>query len=223
MSDAFVVEAELRSDEGKGASRRLRRLEAKIPAIIYGGDQPPVSLSLIRKDLEKQLESEAFYSAIITVNYDGKEDQAILKDLQRHPAKDYPMHADFLRVQANKAIKVSIPIHFTNEETCVGVKLGGGRIQHLLNEVEVLSLPKDLPDFIEVDMGQVEVGQIVHLSDLSFPEGVSSTALALGSDRDDGVAQVLAPRGGAQESDADSTDESESDAGDSDAESSDDE
>ena len=102
MSDTFVVEAELRSDEGKGASRRLRRLEAKIPAIIYGGEQPPVSLSLIRKDLEKQLESEAFYSAIITVNYDGKEDQAILKDLQRHPAKDYPMHADFLRVQATR-------------------------------------------------------------------------------------------------------------------------
>lgn len=196
MSDTFVVEAELRSDEGKGASRRLRRLEAKVPAIIYGGESAPVSLSLIRKDLEKHLEKEAFYSAIIEVAYDGKKEKAILKALQRHPAKDYPMHADFFRVEANKAIKVSVPLHFVNEDTCVGVKLGGGRIQHTVNEVEVLALPSDLPEFIEVDMADVQVGDIIHLSDLKLPEGVTSTALALGDDRDMGVASVLAPRGG---------------------------
>ncbi|MCH1445252.1 MAG: 50S ribosomal protein L25/general stress protein Ctc [Gammaproteobacteria bacterium] len=214
MSDTFVVEAELRSDEGKGASRRLRRLEAKVPAIIYGGDSAPVSLSLIRKDLEKHLEKEAFYSAIIEVAYDGKKEKAILKALQRHPAKDFPMHADFFRVEANKAIKVSIPLHFTNEDTCVGVKMGGGRIQHTVNEVEVLALPADLPEFIEVDMTDVQVGDIIHLSDLQLPEGVTSTALALGDDRDMGVASVLAPRGGkgAGAGDEDAGDESADDA-----------
>ena len=214
MSDTFVVEAELRSDEGKGASRRLRRLEAKVPAIIYGGDSAPVSLSLIRKDLEKHLEKEAFYSAIIEVAYDGKKEKAILKALQRHPAKDFPMHADFFRVEANKAIKVSIPLHFTNEDTCVGVKMGGGRIQHTVNEVEVLALPADLTEFIEVDMTDVQVGDIIHLSDLQLPEGVTSTALALGDDRDMGVASVLAPRGGkgAGAGDEDAGDESADDA-----------
>ena len=214
MSDTFVVEAELRSDEGKGASRRLRRLEAKVPAIIYGGDSAPVSLSLIRKDLEKHLEKEAFYSAVIEVAYDGKKEKAILKALQRHPAKDFPMHADFFRVEANKAIKVSIPLHFTNEDTCVGVKMGGGRIQHTVNEVEVLALPADLPEFIEVDMTDVQVGDIIHLSDLQLPEGVTSTALALGDDRDMGVASVLAPRGGkgAGAGDEDAGDESADDA-----------
>ena len=214
MSDTFVVEAELRSDEGKGASRRLRRLEAKVPAIIYGGDSAPVSLSLIRKDLEKHLEKEAFYSAIIEVAYDGKKEKAILKALQRHPAKDFPMHADFFRVEENKAIKVSVPLHFVNEETCVGVKLGGGRIQHTVNEVEVLALPADLPEFIEVDMADIQVGDIVHLSDLKLPEGVTSTALALGEDRDMGVASVLAPRGGKGAADAagDAAEESADDA-----------
>ena len=106
------------------------------------------------------------------------------------------MHADFFRVEENKAIKVSVPLHFVNEETCVGVKLGGGRIQHTVNEVEVLALPADLPEFIEVDMADIQVGDIVHISDLKLPEGVTSTALALGEDRDMGVASVLAPRGG---------------------------
>lgn len=219
MSDTFVVEAELRSDEGKGASRRLRRLEAKVPAIIYGGDSAPVSLSLIRKDLEKHLEREAFYSAIIEVAYDGKKEKAILKALQRHPAKDFPMHADFFRVEENKAIKVSVPLHFVNEETCVGVKMGGGRIQHTVNEVEVLALPADLPEFIEVDMADIQVGDIVHLSDLKLPEGVTSTALALGEDRDMGVASVLAPRGGKGAAGAadDAEDESADDAASEDA------
>ena len=196
MSDTFVVEAELRSDEGKGASRRLRRLEAKVPAIIYGGENAPVSLSLIRKDFEKHLEKEAFYSAVIEVAYDGKREKAILKALQRHPAKDFPMHADFLRIEENKAIKVNVPLHFVNEESCVGVKLGGGRIQHTVNEVEISALPGDLPEFIEVDMANVQVGEIIHISDLTLPEGVTSTALALGDDRDLGIATVLAPRGG---------------------------
>ncbi len=195
MSNTFVVEAELRSFEGKAANRRLRRLEKRIPAVIYGGPEAPKSLSIVRKDFEKLLESEAFYGAVIRVRIDGEETDAILKEIQRHPAKDFPIHADFLRVVANKAIKVLISLHFINEDTCIGVKLGGGRIQHQLNEVEVLSLPGDLPEFIEVDMQNVNLGEIVHLSDLQFPQGVVSTALALGEDYDLSVATVVAPKG----------------------------
>ena len=217
MSDTFVVEAELRSDEGKGASRRLRRLEAKVPAIIYGGDNAPVSLSLVRKDFEKHLVTEAFYSAVLEIAYDGKKEKAILKALQRHPAKDYPMHADFFRVEANKALKVSITLHYINEESCVGVKLGGGRIQHTLNEIEVSALPADLPEFIEVDMADVDLGDVIHLSDLTLPSGVTSTALALGGDRDMAVAAVLAPKGVKGDSDDDTAEAAGDETGEEDA------
>jgi large subunit ribosomal protein L25 len=194
MSESFVIEAEVRADEGKGASRRLRRLEKKLPAVIYGGDKPAQSIMLVQKDFEKQLESEAFYTAIIDINVDGEHQNAILKDVQRHPAKGFAMHADFLRVQADKLIKVHVPLHFINEEKCVGVKIGGGMIQHQATDIEVQSLPKDIPEFVEVDMLEIEVGQIVHLTDLKLPEGVTSTALALGEDHDLAIACVALPR-----------------------------
>lgn len=195
MSESFVIEAVVRADEGKGASRRLRRLEGKMPAVIYGGDKPAISVTLIRKDFEKQLENEAFYTAILDINVDGNHEQAILKDIQRHPAKDFAMHADFLRVSADKPVKVHVPLHFINEEKCVGVKLGGGMVQHQATDIEVLCLPKDLPEYIEVDLLEVEVGGIVHLSDIKLPEGVTSVALALGEDHDLAIASVNAPKG----------------------------
>jgi large subunit ribosomal protein L25 len=196
MSESFVVEAEVRADEGKGASRRLRRLEKKIPAVIYGGGKPAQSITLVQKDLEKQLENEAFYTAIIDIHIGDEHHNAILKDIQRHPAKNFVMHADFLRVEANKPIKVHVPLHFINEEKCVGVKIGGGMIQHQATDVEVQCLPKNIPEYIEVDMLEVEVGQIVHLSDIPLPEGVTSTALALGEDHDLSIAAVIPPKGG---------------------------
>ena len=202
MSDAFELNAELREDKGKGASRRLRRLADQIPAIIYGGNQDPQSLTLIRKDLEKALENEAFYSHVLTIDVAGDKQKAILKDLQRHPAKDRVMHADFLRVDDKVAIKVHVPIHFINEETSIGVKLQGGMIQHQLTDIEVQCLPGDIPEYIEVDMQEVETGQIVHLSDIALPAGVVSVALSLGEDHDLAVASVLAPKGGADEDDA---------------------
>ena len=119
MTNAFVVNAEVRTDKGKGASRRLRRLENLVPAIIYGGDKEPVSLTLKHNEIIKSLESEAFYSHILTINIAGKEESAILKDLQRHPARNEIMHADFLRVSKNQPINVHVPLHFTNEEACV--------------------------------------------------------------------------------------------------------
>ena len=201
MSDAFIVVAEVRADAGKGASRRLRRLEGKIPAVIYGGDQPAQSLTLIRKDFEHMLENEACFSSILEVKVGDDTHNAIIKDIQRHPAKGFPMHADFLRVRMDQAIKVNVPLHFINEEQCAGVKLGGGMIQKQATDIEVQCLPKDLPEYLEVDMLAVELGQIVHLSDISLPEGVISTALELGEDHDLAIASVIAPRGAKEASD----------------------
>jgi large subunit ribosomal protein L25 len=199
MSDAFELNAELREDKGKGASRRLRRLADQIPAIIYGGDLDPQPLTLVRKDLEKALDNEAFYSHVLTIDVAGDKQKAILKDLQRHPAKDRVMHADFMRVSEKVAIKVQVPIHFVNEEACHGVKMQGGIIQHQLTEIEVQCLPGDIPEYIEVDMKDVHTGDILHLSDVRLPEGVVSVALSLGEEHNLAVASVLAPKGGGEE------------------------
>jgi large subunit ribosomal protein L25 len=199
MSDQFELHAELREDKGKGASRRLRRLADQIPAIIYGGDKDPQPLTLIRKDLEKSLENEAFYSHVLTINVGKDKQKAILKDLQRHPAKERVMHADFLRVDDKVAIKVNVPIHFINEKNSHGVKVEGGMVQHQMTDIEVQCLPGDIPEFIEVDMKDVHVGEIIHLSDIALPEGVMSVALALGEDHDLAVASILAPKGGTDE------------------------
>ncbi|MFD2231461.1 50S ribosomal protein L25/general stress protein Ctc [Alkalimarinus sediminis] len=195
MTDAFVVNAEVRTDKGKGASRRLRRLDNLVPAIIYGGDKEPVSLTLKHNEIIKSLDNEAFYSHILTINIAGKEESAILKDLQRHPARHEILHADFLRVSKNQPINVHVPLHFTNEDACVGVKMEGGAISHQASDVEITCLPGDLPEFIEVNMADVHVENIVHLSDLVLPEGVTITALQHGEDHDLPVAAVHKPKG----------------------------
>ena len=201
MSDQFELQAEVREDLGKGASRRLRRLADLVPAIIYGGDKDPQALTLIRKDLEKALENEAYYSHVLTINVGKGKEKAILKDLQRHPARNSVMHADFLRVSDKVAIKVHVPIHFLNETTCHGVKVQGGMIQHQATDIEVQCLPGDIPEYIEVDMLAVETGQIIHLSDITLPAGVVSMALALGEDHDLAIASVIAPKGNADDDD----------------------
>ncbi|TDG12400.1 50S ribosomal protein L25/general stress protein Ctc [Seongchinamella unica] len=220
MSDQFEVQAELREDMGKGASRRLRRHADKIPAIIYGGDKEAQPLTLVRKDIEKSLENEAFYSHVLAINVGGDVQKAILKDLQRHPAKNTVMHADFMRVDDKVAIKVHVPIHFLNEESCHGVKMEGGMIQHQETDIEVSCLPGDIPEYIEVDMLNVVTGQIVHLSEIQLPEGVTSVALALGEDHDLAIASVIAPKGSADEDEeeleaAPEADEEDTEEGDS--------
>ena len=196
MSDAFVVNAELRADQGKGASRRLRRFEDKIPAILYGvNGKDPVMLSLKSNEIRKSLTNEAFYSHILTVKFDGKEESAILKDLQRHPATNAVTHADFLRVTKNQAIHVHVPLHFINEDTCVGVKTSGGVISHQQVEIEIICLPGDLPEYIEVDMANVEIETILHLSDLVLPKGVTIAALQQGADHDLPVASIHKAKG----------------------------
>jgi large subunit ribosomal protein L25 len=217
MSDQFELQAEVREDLGKGASRRLRRLADHVPAIIYGGDKDPQPLTLIRKDLEKALENEAFYSHVLTINVGKDKQKAILKDLQRHPARESVMHADFLRVDDKKPIKVHVPIHFINEARSHGVKTQGGIVQHQETDIEVQCLPGNIPEYIEVDMLKVEIGQIIHLSDVTLPEGVISVALALGEDHDLAIASIIAPKGGtdaeadtaAPDADADAKDDSE--------------
>ena len=199
MSDQFELTAEVRADKGKVASRRLRRLADQIPAIIYGGDKDPQPLTMIRKDLEKALENEAFYSHVLTINVGKDKEKAILKDLQRHPSKDKVMHADFLRVDDKTLVKVNVPIHFLNSDTCKGVKMQGGMIQHQATDIEIQCLPADIPEYIEVDMLEIEIGQIIHLSDITLPENVTSTALALGEDHDLAIASVNAPKGGSED------------------------
>jgi large subunit ribosomal protein L25 len=216
MSDHFEINAEVREDMGKGSSRRLRRLADHVPAIIYGGNKDPQPLTLIRKDLEKSLENEAFYSHVLTIKIGKGKEKAILKDLQRHPARNSVMHADFLRVDDKTMVKVHVPIHFLNEDTCHGVKVEGGMIQHQATDVEVQCLPGDIPEYLEVDMLNVETGQIVHLSEITLPEGVTSMALALGGDHDLAIASVNAPKGNADD-DEDAAAPAE-DAGEEDAE-----
>ncbi len=202
MSNAFELDCSVREDQGKGASRRLRRLNNAIPAVLYGGDKEPVSLTIAHDDILHATENEAFFSHIITLNIDSKKEKAVIKALQRHPAKPFIMHADFLRVSDKQAIVVKVPIHFLNEDKCVGVKMGGGNILKTLNEIEVSCLPKDLPEFIEVDMLEVDLGDTVHLSDITLPEGVTSVALSHGDDSDLSVATVQQPRGAMEEEEA---------------------
>ncbi|MCW9023507.1 MAG: 50S ribosomal protein L25/general stress protein Ctc [Gammaproteobacteria bacterium] len=200
MSEEFVLEAEPRTDQGKGASRRLRRA-GLVPAVIYGAGKEPASLSLQHNVLLHQLENEAFYSHILTVKVGSNTEQAILKDLQRHPSKPVVMHVDFLRVSANEKIRVQVPLHFINEETSPGVK-AGGLVAHSFNEVEVSCLPKDLPEYIEVDMAEVDVDGSVHMSDIKVPAGVELVELSHGEGHDQSVASIHISRG-AKESDED--------------------
>ena len=203
MSDAiFTLDATIRTDLGKGASRRLRRLNNEIPAVLYGGDKDPVSLTILHKDIAKAVENEAFFAHIVTLHIGKKKEKAVIKALQRHPAKPFIMHADFMRVDDNTAITVRVPIHFLNEEKCAGVKVGGGQILKTLNEIEVECLPNDLPEFIEVDMLKVELGDTVHLSEIALPAGVTSVALSHGEESDLSVATVQAPKGATEDEEA---------------------
>ncbi|MDH1283662.1 50S ribosomal protein L25/general stress protein Ctc [Ectopseudomonas chengduensis] len=182
MTVEFTLNAEVRSDLGKGASRRLRRNVSMVPAVIYGGDKAPQSISLLAKDLAKLLENEAAFSHVLSLDVAGTQESVVIKALQRHPAKGFVLHADFQRVVAGQKLSAHVPLHFINEATSVGVKQQGGEISHTISEVEVSCLPKDLPEFIEVDMAAVEVGQTVHMSDLKLPKGVELVALAHGND-----------------------------------------
>lgn len=188
----FTLNAQARNDLGKGASRRLRRNANLIPAVVYGADKAPVSISLETREVAKLLLNDAAYSSILELNIDGKKEDVLIKALQRHPAKSFVLHADFIRVVAGQKLTTLVPVLLINEDTCVGAKTGGGDIFRLATELEVTCLPKDLPDAIEVDMANINVGEIVHLADLTAPKGVEFTALA--HDNNIAVASVQASR-----------------------------
>jgi len=192
MKESFVIEAEVRSEQGTGASRRLRKT-GKVPAIVYGGKNPPAMITVDHNELWKQLKKEAFYSQILTLNVAGATEQVVLKDLHRHPVRDTVMHMDLQRVLADVLIRMRVPLHFTGGEVAPGVKTAGGMLEHLLNEVEVECLPGDLPEFIEVDCSALEANQSIHLSQLSLPANVTPVELKHGND--EAVVAVHLPRG----------------------------
>ena len=170
MSANFTVNAEPRADTGKGASRRLRRT-GRLPGIVYGAHQEPTMISLNHNELIHQLENEAFYSNLLTLKLGDTTETVVLKDLQRHPAKPFVLHADFQRVKSDEKIRLHIPLHFINEDKCPGIK-AGGQASHQLSDVDITCLPKDLPEFIEVDVSEMQIGDAIHLSELKLPAGV---------------------------------------------------
>ncbi len=197
MSDTFTIDAQPRSDEGKGASRRLRR-QGLVPGIIYGGEKAPEMITLVHNELIQHLEHEAFYSHILSVNVGGNTEQVILKDMQRHPARPFVMHVDFQRVSAQTKLKTHVPLHFVGEKEAPGIKMGGA-ISHHVTDVEITCLPKDLPEYIEVDMSAMNIGDAVHLSEIKLPKGVEIPALAQGPEQDLVVVNIHAGHGGSEE------------------------
>lgn len=191
LNKQFQVEANVRQDIGKGASRRLRR-EEKIPGVLYGGGKDPLSLVLEHKSISKSLENEAFYSHILTLKTDAESERVILKAVQRHAFKPRILHVDFQRVRADEKLHMHIPLHFTGEEVAPGVKDDGGMVSHIMSDAEVSCFPDDLPEFIEVDISGMKLNDILHLSDLKLPKGVELVSLA--HDDDKAVVSVHMPR-----------------------------
>jgi large subunit ribosomal protein L25 len=179
MNDDFDLIADIREDQGKGASRRLRH-EGKVPAIIYGAGRPPRALLFDHNRVLQQLENESFYSSVLNIKVGEKSQAAILKDVQRHPAKPLVMHMDFQRIVEDEEIKMTVPLHFIGEDIAPGVKQGGGAVSHLMNDVDIVCLPKHLPEFIDVDVSELELDEMLSMSDIKLPEGVSIPALAQG-------------------------------------------
>ncbi|HCK81585.1 MAG TPA: 50S ribosomal protein L25/general stress protein Ctc [Candidatus Competibacter sp.] len=203
MSVTFELKAEPRGDLGKGASRRLRRA-GKVPAIVYGGGQDPQPLVLNHLDVLNQLKNEAVYSHVLTLKFGERSESVVLRDMQRHPFKPTILHIDFLRVSADRKLRVHVPLHFLNEETARGVKQQGGIVSRALIDVEITCLPKDLPEFIEVDILELGIGDALHLSQISLPAGVAlATQIEAGSEQDIVVVGIHHAKGGEEEPGAD--------------------
>ena len=189
MATIHEIPAQSRKDEGKGASRRLRRANL-VPAVLYGGHKDPASIQFVHNDVWLASQNEWFYASILDLVLDGAKQKVLLRDMQRHPYKQQILHLDFQRVSENEAIRLRVPLHFLNQEKSPAGKTSGVLIMHELNEVEVSCLPKDLPEYIEVDLSALAVGDIVHLSGLKLPAGVEIPELKLGKEHD--VAVVIA-------------------------------
>ncbi|WP_333842682.1 50S ribosomal protein L25/general stress protein Ctc [Pelomicrobium sp.] len=190
------VSAKARTEQGTGASRRLRRA-GWVPGILYGGREPAVAIQVDQLALMNNLKHEAFHSSILTMDLEGKKEQVLLRDVQMHPFKKQVLHVDFQRVAQDQKIHVKVPLHFVNADIAPGVKLSGGIVSHVMTEVDVVCLPKDLPEYIEVDVGHLTVGHSLHLADVKLPEGVEAVALHKGDNPV--VATILVHRGAVEE------------------------
>lgn len=188
----FEVVAKPRDTVGKGANRRLRR-NGKLPAIVYGAGEEVVNIVLDQNDMKHHLEHEAFYSHILTLKIGDKQEKVVLKDLQRHPYKALLLHADLQRISEQENINMRVPLHFLNQDNCVGVKIEGGVINHIMTDVEVVCLPKHLPEYIEIDMLELNIGDAITLSQVKLPDGVNLYQLMHGDPKQP-VAAVNAPR-----------------------------
>ncbi|KXS38758.1 MAG: large subunit ribosomal protein L25 [Halomonadaceae bacterium T82-2] len=195
MSD-YQLTANVRTDLGKGASRRLRRENQQVAAIIYGGEKAPQPITIDKPAFYKALEEEAFFSSIISIDVDGTQEQVVIRDLQRHPYKALITHADFLRVDATHAMTLNVPLHVLGEEECKGIKEDGGVLHVLATEVQISCLPKDLPEYLEVDISGLGLGETLHLSDLQLPAGVTLVELSHGESHDAGVVSITRPTRG---------------------------
>ena len=184
MTDSNIIHAEIREDVGKGASRRLRH-QGKIPAVLYGGKTAPAALTLEHDPIRHAAQTESFYSSIMEIQVeDGRKQKVIVRDVHHHPFKPRIMHLDFQRVSAEEILRMSVPIHFTGEDLSTAGKASGVVIQHLVTEIEIAALPANLPEYLDVDLSELEPGDVVMLSDIKLPEGVEITALA-GEEQDE--------------------------------------
>lgn len=193
MQEQFEIHAQPREVVGRSANRRMRKT-GQVPAVVYGGGKDPISLTVNHNELLQHLENEAFYSHILTLNVGRKHEKVILRGLQRHPSKIQVLHIDFLRVSEDQEITVHVPLHFINEDTCVGVKQQGGIVSHMQTDVEVACLPKHLPEYLEVDIADLGLGHSLHLSDLKLPKEITLVALSHGESNDYAVVSVIMPR-----------------------------
>ncbi len=177
MTEKFDLIADIREDSGKGASRRLRH-QNKVPAIIYGAGRPPRALTFDHNKVMHELENESFYSSVLNIKVGEKSQAAIVKDVQRHPAKPRIMHLDFQRIVEDQVIRMNVPIHFVGTDVAPGVKEGGGTVSQMRNDVEVVCLPKDLPEYLDLDISELELDGLMYLTDIPLPEGVEIPELA---------------------------------------------
>jgi len=193
MNDNLGLSAEERDSEGKSANRALRR-EGSIPGVVYGGSDSPIKISILEKDLVKATENPSFSTQILKISLGSNSVNVVVKEIQRHPATSKFLHADFLRVDPDSKITLSVPVRFINEETCIGVKMHGGQINRLINDIEVICLASSLPEYLEVDLESLDIGDNVFLTELSLPEGVEILSLTRGDDRDQAVVSVTEAR-----------------------------
>ncbi len=195
----IAFKAETRKVQGTGASRRLRRAE-KVPGIVYGGGKDATVIELDHNEIYHKLKLEAFHASILDMALDGKNEQVLLRDVQMHAWKQIVQHIDFQRIAADKKIHMKVPLHFVNADIAPGVKLSGGIVSHILNELDIACLPKDLPEFIEVDLKDLASGHSLHLSQVKMPAGVEAVALIRGNDPS--IATIIIPRAVAAEEEA---------------------